>query len=88
MSEKNATQPLPQSVTVGSSNSPPSPYPRSTLRREPAMHRITCSWLVVDLRTRLLQSIEILGDNGYTPIVVQKEDSCDERIAFSVKVKP
>lgn len=52
------------------------------------MHRITCSWLVVDLRTRLLQSIEILGDNGYTPIVVQKEDSCDERIAFSVKVKP
>ena len=52
------------------------------------MHRSMCSWIAVDLRSRLLQSVEILGDNGYTPIIVQKEDSRDERIAFSVKVKP
>ena len=52
------------------------------------MHKSTCNWIAMDLSARLLQSIEILGDNGYTPIVVQKEDGRDERIAFSVKVKP
>lgn len=50
------------------------------------MLRITCSLIAMDMNTRLLRSIELLGDNSTMSVVIQEEENRDECIAFPIEV--